>query len=216
MNKSLFWVALSAAFSVFIGYEYGIVDCIKYIACYGAELSLSLDNLLMFYVIFKYFKLDKEKQKHYLTIGIWSALFLRAIVVVSGSYLLQKFSWLSYVFAAFLLYSGIPIIFDKQNEDKEPKALIDFVNKYFPWLSITALIIGVIEITDLMFAMDSIPVSLGITKNPLIVFAANAFAIMGLRSMYFLMLDMIERFVYIEKIVAVILIATGIKFIIWG
>lgn len=216
MNKSFLWVALSAAFSLWVGYEFGLAESLTYLLCYSTEMALSLDNLLMFYIIFKYFNLNKEQQKTALNIGIVSAIILRAIMIFSGSILVHKYEWLSYFFAAFLFYSAWKILFLSDYGNQEPKKLISFIKKLIPTLSVMALAIAVIEITDIVFAMDSIPASLGITKNPLIIWSANIFAIIGLRSLYFLMLNMIERFVYLEKIIACILICTGIKFIIGG
>lgn len=216
-NKYWIWVALTAALAVLVFSNYGIVMGLQFVGCYITEQALSLDNLLMFYIIFKFFGVDKEEQNRLLTIGIWSAALLRFVMIFAGAFLLSNFHWLSYVFASFLVYSGLKIMLFSDNDgDKEPVKLNNFLKQYAPWLSLSAVIIAIIEITDVIFAVDSIPASFGITTNPYIVYPANLLAILGLRALYFVMVKAIEKYTYLDKVVAFILVGTGVKFFIWG
>ena len=215
-NKYWIWVALTAILTVLVFCNYGMVMGLQFIGCYITEQALSLDNLLMFYIIFKFFGVNQHEQKRLLTIGIWSAAALRFVMIFAGAFLLNNFHWLSYVFASFLVYSGLKIMLFEDGDAKEPVKLNNFLRDYAPWLSLSAIIIAIIEITDVIFAVDSIPASFGITTNPYIVYPANLLAILGLRSLYFIMVKAIEKYTYLDKIVAFILIGTGIKFFIWG
>lgn len=213
ISRTLFWVSLSFLFGGFIYYQYGMQTASQYFACYGIEKLLSLDNLLMFYVIFKYFEVTPSKQKRLLNIGVISSFILRGIMIFSGGYLLHKLPWLSYAFAAFLAYSAWQLVFGREDSanDNEPNAVIRFCDNWLPSLSRAAFIIAVTELTDVLFALDSIPAAFGITTNPLIIYSANLFAILGLRSMYFVMLDIIPRFVWLEKIIAIVLVFVALK-----
>ncbi len=213
LSWALFWVSLSAIFSGYLYVAFGAQTALIYLACYGIEKMLSLDNLLMFYVIFKYFDVLPYKQRIALNIGLISSFILRGLMIFSGGFLVNKYYWLSYVFGAFLVYSAGGLLLQKDDEN-EPKSVINFVGKWMPWLSLFGVVIATIELTDVLFALDSIPASFGVTRDPLIIYSANIFAILGLRSLYFVMLDMIERFTYLDKIVAVILGCVGIKMII--
>lgn len=214
LSWTLFWVSLSAIFCGYLSITFSPEVALTYAACYGVEKLLSLDNLLMFYVIFRYFEVLPSKQRIALNIGIVSSFVLRGLMIFSGGFLVNHFHWLSYFFGAFLIWSSIGLLGSNNDESNEPNKIINFVRKYMPWLSIFGMVIAIVELTDVMFALDSIPASFGITSNPLIIYSANIFAILGLRSLYFLMLDMIERFKYLDKIVAVILSGVGIKMII--
>ncbi len=161
--------------------------------------------------------MDEKHQNKALNIGVFTAFIIRGIIIFSGGILLQNYSFISYFFAAFLIYSAVKIFFiNEDDSNKEPTKIINFIRRFLPGFSVLGIAIGVIELTDIMFAMDSIPASLGITHSTLIIYSANIFAILGLRSLYFVMLDMIHRFKYLEKIVGIILLGTGIKFLIGG
>ena len=132
---------------------------------------------------------------------------------------MQKYQWTSYIFGLFLMYSADKLYRQKDDGNNEPSGVINFVRKWMPCLPVFGMVIAIIELTDVMFAMDSIPASFGITTNPLIIYSANIFAILGLRSLYFVMLDMIERFTWLNKVVAVVLGCVGLKMVIqtyWG
>ena len=213
LSWAFFWVSLSAIFSGYLYVAFGAQTALTYLACYGVEKMLSLDNLLMFYVIFKYFEVLPSKQRIALNIGIISSFILRGLMIFSGGFLVNKYHWLSYVFGTFLVYSAGGLLLQK-DEENEPKSVINFVGKWMPWLSMFGVVIATIELTDVLFALDSIPASFGVTSNPLIIYTSNIFSILGLRSLHFVILDVIERFAYLDKIIAVILGCVGIKMIV--
>lgn len=214
LSWTLFWVSLSAVFCGYLSIVYGSKIAVTYAVCYGIEKLLSLDNLLMFYVIFRYFEVLPSKQRLALNIGIISSFILRGIMIFSGGFLINKYHWLSYLFGVFLVLSGGQLFQQESDQPEEPAGVINFVRKWLPWLSTFGVIIAIIELTDVMFALDSIPASFGVTNNPLIIYSANIFAILGLRSLYFVMLDLIERFKYLDKIVGVVLGLVGLKMVI--
>ena len=207
-NKVLFWIAASLLFSVVMFSQFGPLTGTKYLATYAIEMLLSFDNLLMFYVIFKFFGLSEQEQAKALRIGIISAFAMRFIMIFGGSILLQQFHWLSYGFGAFLIWSAYKMLKGGDEDDDAPIKVINFFQTHTP-LSKLGVVIGVIEVTDIMFALDSVPASFGITWNPLIIYSANLFAIMGLRAMYFVMLELIENFSWLEKVIAIILMGVG-------
>lgn len=209
------WISESLLFAAFLAHNYSYDTAITYLTVYGIEKALSFDNLLMFYVIFKYFNLSERLQQRALTIGLISSFILRAALIFPCSLALNKFSWLNYLFAAFIAYSGVMLFKGSQDDEREPKKLIAFIKQHWPKLSILGLAIGVIEITDLMFALDSIPASFLITNNPLIIYSANIFAILGLRSMYFSIAKLINKFAWMEKLIASILIFIGLRGLLW-
>lgn len=210
MNKrkylfySLLWVAVALGAIPYIYQCFGTIAAFQYLSCYAAEKLLSIDNLVMFYVIFTYFKISKEDQRRCLNIGIFSALIMRFVFIFTGSWLINAFHWLNYAFGAFLLYSSWCLFFTS-DEDNNSESLIARVQKLSPVLSKMAIVITCIEVADILFAFDSVPASFGITSNPLIIFIANVFAILGLRSMYFLILDYIERFTWLNKFCGIVL-----------
>jgi tellurite resistance protein TerC len=218
-KKALFmtgiWIALSGLFSAFLCVHYGAEVCFTYLTCYTVEKLLSFDNLLMFYVIFKYFSVSEKEQNRALNIGIISSFVMRASLIFPGTILIQKFHWLTYFFAAFLIYSSVKIFIDSEEDEGEeiPEFIIK-TTKLIPFLTRLGLVIAVIEVADLLFALDSIPVAFGITSNSLIIYSANIFAILGLRSMYFVMRNLIQKFTYLESGIAVILGLTGVKMLI--
>ncbi len=208
---SLLWLSLSILFGVYLFEHVGFVISAKFFACYLIEKLLSMDNLLMFYVIFKYFGFNQQEQRRALNIGLISAFAIRGLFIFAGGYVLQTSPWISYLFASFLICSGIKLYLKKDDADNEPKTMVYFVRSKFPRLSIFACAIVVIELTDIMFSFDSIPASFGITTNPFIVFSANVFALLGLRSLYFVMLNLIEKLTWLEKVISVLLTGVGIK-----
>jgi len=208
MNKVFLCIFASIAFSLYLLSAFGWMVCGKYLSVYTIEMLLSFDNLMMFYLIFKFFKIDADQQRSFLNIGIWSAFILRFMMICFGAVLLSKFHWLMYGFGIFLIYSASHMFIGDDNDDEAPEKVIKFFSKY---LSPKWVVIGVIEFTDVMFALDSIPASFGITWNPLIIFSANVFALCGLRALYFVMLKMVDKFSYLEKGIAIILALVGVK-----
>ena len=223
------WIALAAAFAILLVFWRGHVPALQFVTGYVIELSLSVDNLFVFLVIFRYFKVPDEQQHRVLFWGILGALIMRALFILAGVSLIRRFEWITYIFGAFLVYSGFKLMRQGETEihpERNPVLRLfrkafpvtkDYVGgKFFvrkPGLYATPLFIVllVIETTDVLFAVDSIPAVLAITLNAFIVYTSNVFAILGLRSMYFALAGMMEVFDYLHYGLSVVLIFIGAK-----
>ncbi len=238
------WVSLSFLFSgvIYWLYSSGNIDnvegltptdaTIKYITGYLIELSLSIDNIFVIAVIFSSFHIPQEYQHRVLFWGILGAIVFRALMIFFGVALINKFSFTTYIFGAFLLFTAFKMLFSKE-EKFNPKNSFIYRNlrkvmpitthmqgqKFFIKLrhitAATPLFIAliVIEFTDILFALDSVPAILAITSDPFLVFSSNIFAILGLRSMYFFLANMLDRFSYLKYSLVAILCFVGIKLI---
>jgi tellurite resistance protein TerC len=223
------WIALAAIFAVIIFFWHGRTPALEFATGYVIELSLSVDNLFVFLLIFRFFRVPAIHQHKVLFWGILGALIMRAVFIAAGVGLIVRFHWIIYVFGAFLVYSGIKLFFQKEAEihpEKNPILRLfrrwvpvtkDYVgSKFFvrsPGLYATPLFIVllVVETTDLLFAVDSIPAILAITRDAFIVYTSNVFAILGLRSMYFALAGMMEMFRYLHYGLSLVLIFVGAK-----
>jgi tellurite resistance protein TerC len=223
------WVALAAIFAVVILFWHGRAPALEFVTGYVIELSLSVDNLFVFLLIFRFFQVPAIHQHKVLFWGILGALVMRAIFIAAGVGLILRFHWIIYVFGAFLVYSGIKLFFQGEAEihpEKNPVLRLfrrwvpvtkDYVgNKFFvrnPGLFATPLfvVLLVVETTDLLFAVDSIPAILAITRDAFIVYTSNVFAILGLRSMYFALAGMMEMFRYLHYGLSLVLVFVGAK-----
>ncbi len=230
---SAIWIALAISFGIFIYFYTGIDMAIEYITAYSIELSLSIDNVFIFIIIFKYFKIDSKYQHKVLFIGVLSAIIFRLIMIIFGLYIIQMFEWLFLPFGLILIYSGykLPKIEENQSDSLQNNFILKFIKKRFNYsnsqsngnlyfykngkLFITplALALLVIEKADLVFALDSIPAVLAITKNSFIAFSSNILAILGLRSMYFIMANAVQKFQYLKHGIGYMLTYIGIKMI---
>ena len=226
------WVGLAAAFAVLVYFWHGRTASLEFATGYLIELSLSIDNLFVFLVIFRYFRIPAELQHRVLFWGILGALITRGIFILAGVSLIQRFHWLIYVFGALLVYSGIKLLRQGDEEvDPERNPVLrlfrkwvpvtdDYVGEQFwvrqPGLYATPLVVVllVVETTDIVFAVDSIPAVLAITLNAFIVYTSNVFAILGLRSMYFAVSGMMEWFEYLHYGLSVVLILIGAKMLV--
>ena len=204
---------------------------IKYITGYLIELSLSADNIFVIAIIFSSFKIPQKFQHRVLFWGILGAIFFRGLMIFLGVALINKFDWITYVFGGFLIFTALKMLFTKEEEDFNPKdsKVYKIIGKIFPIKHeihgqkffvrenginyVTPLFIAliVIELMDVIFAVDSVPAILAITADPFLVFSSNIFAILGLRSMYFFLANMLEKFSYIEYSLIAILTFVGIK-----
>lgn len=204
---------------------------IKFITGYLIELSLSVDNIFVIAVIFSAFKIPKKYQHRVLFWGILGAIVFRGIMIYFGVLLINKFAWTTYIFGAFLIYTAMRMLFDSEDEKFEPKksfvykslkkvvAVSNHIDKEHFFVQrrhITAatplfVALVVIEVMDVVFALDSVPAILAITSDPFLVFSSNIFAILGLRSMYFFLANMLERFSYLEYSLIAILTFVGLK-----
>ena len=209
---TIFYVSAAIAF----GYSLGVWSTTQargeFFAGWITEYSLSVDNLFIFILILARFKIEKTKQQLVLLIGIIMALILRGIFIALGSAAISRFSWVFYIFGAFLLFTAYKLISESgEKEWKEGKLITWFRKKGASPLTI---VLVAIAFTDLIFALDSIPAIFGLTKDPYIVFTANAFALMGLRQLYFLLGGLMNKLIYLTQGLAIILGFIGIKLII--
>jgi tellurite resistance protein TerC len=229
LGYSIMWIALAAVFAVIVFFWHGRRPALEFVTGYVIELSLSVDNLFVFLLIFRYFKVPAANQHKVLFWGILGALVMRAVFILAGVGLIHRFEWIVYVFGLLLVYSGFKLMFQGEAEihpEKNPVLRLfrrfmpvtkDYEgSKFFvrqPGLYATPLFIVllVVETTDLLFAVDSIPAILAITLNAFIVYTSNVFAIMGLRSMYFALAGMMELFHYLHYGLSIVLIFVGAK-----
>ena len=203
---------------------------LEFFTGYIIELSLSFDNVFVIAMLFAYFKIPQQYQHRVLFWGILGALISRGAMIITGAALVQKFDWIMYIFGALLIFSALKMIFGKENEfDADKNKLVRLVrkvcpiskefdgNKFFTRIdgkrALTPLMVAliVIEATDILFAVDSIPAIFVITKDPFIVITSNVFAILGLRSMYFVLVSMLNKFRYLQKSLIILLLFIGVK-----
>ncbi len=230
---SVFWVVLSLLFNLFIYFEFGRDRAVEFFTGYLIEKSLSVDNLFVFVLIFSYFKVPASFQHRILFWGILGALVMRAALISVGSILISQFAWMIYVFGAFLIFTGIRMAFEKEGSiEVEANPLIRLVRRWFPitheydghkfFTRVGARTMGtpllivllMVESTDVIFALDSIPAIFAITKEPFIVYTSNIFAILGLRALYFLLANVIDKFHFLKYGLAVVLTFIGAKMVV--
>lgn len=245
LYQSIFWVAISAAFGYLIyiegPYEHlvagkvetlsGSDAAVLYFSAYLTEKALSVDNIFVILLILKYFKVKEEYFHKVLFWGILGAIVFRAVFIFVGAYLIHQFHWLLYIFGVFLIYSGIRIYFEDDDEKIEPEKnpIMKFCRRYLPitkedvdgkfivrragklMFTPLFLVIVLIETTDLIFAVDSIPAAFAITQNEFLIYTSNIFAVMGLRAMFFLLAGIIDRFYLLQKGLSIILFFIGAK-----
>ncbi len=227
---TLVWVGLAMAFNVGVWYFLGSAKALEFFTGYIIEESLSVDNLFVFIMIFSYFKVARAHQPKILKWGIIGALVLRGIFIVVGIELIERFHWMVYVFGAVLIYTGYKMAFGGDEEiQPEHNPLVRLARRFIPitkrargdhffikrrgiWAATPLfLTLIVVESSDLIFAVDSIPAVLAVTHDPFIVYSSNVFAIMGLRSLYYLLAHVMEMFVHLKLGVSVILAFVGGK-----
>ena len=216
MKEASIWTAFYVGSAIIFGYSLGEWSepqaRNEFFAGWITEYSLSVDNLFIFILILARFQIDKKKQQLVLLAGIVMALVLRGIFIAIGAAAIERYSWVFYIFGAFLIYTSYKLfIEDGEKEWKEGKFIL--------WLrkrgaSSLTIVLVAIALTDLIFALDSIPAIFGLTKDPYIVFTANVFALMGLRQLYFLIGGLMKRLIYLTKGLSLILGFIGVKLII--
>lgn len=230
---SAIWIGLALLFNLGIYYYFGKVRAIEFLTGYIIEKSLSVDNIFVFVLIFSAFAVPAAYQHRVLFWGIIGALIMRAIFIFAGVALINKFHWIIYIFGIFLLYTGIKIAINKGTKiNVENNRMLNLFRKYFPvtnnyhgskfitridgkkFATPLMLVLILVETTDLIFAVDSIPAILAITDNPFIVYTSNVFAILGLRSLYFALAGILKYFHYLHYGLAAILVFVGIKMLI--
>lgn len=232
MLWSLFWIALSLVFNAGVYFYLGPKKGVEFLTGYLIEKSLSVDNLFVFLMIFSYFSVPGKYQHRVLFWGILGALIMRAIFIFSGVGLLNRFNWLVYVFGAFLIFSGYKMAVQKGKKiDPEKNPLLSFIRRRVPvtpgyegnrfivvrnkkrMITPLVIVLVMIETTDLVFAVDSIPAILAITRDPFIVYSSNVMAILGLRALYSALAGVMKLFHYLHYGLSAILVFVGAKMI---
>ena len=226
---SAVWVSLALAFNGFIYWQFGSFKAKEFITGYVIELTLSVDNLFVFLLIFGYFKVPKKYQHRVLFWGILMALVLRLVMILAGVELVNSFHWLLYLFGAFLIYTGIKMFGEDEAFEPEDSAVVKFATRFIRISrhyegenflvkldgkttgTLLLLVLIVINMVDIVFAVDSIPAILGITTDRFIVYTSNIFAILGLRTFYFLLADLADRFHLLKYGLGFILSFIGLK-----
>lgn len=227
------WVALALAFNVGVYFWQGKEVAVQFLTGYVVEKSLSIDNIFVFLQVFAYFSVPAKYQHKILFWGVLGAIVMRAIFILVGVVLISKFHWIIYIFGAFLVITGIKMALSKNKEiHPEKNPLLKLLKRFIPLTSDyegghffvkrngmvlatpLVLVLIVIETTDVIFAVDSIPAILAITTDPFIVYSSNLFAIMGLRALFFALAGVIKRFYYIHYGLAAILAFVGVKMLV--
>ena len=229
MIWSVVWIAMAGGFAVLVFFWHGHKPALEFVTGYVIELSLSVDNLFVFLLIFRYFKVSPAHQHRVLFWGIIGALLMRALFILLGVGLIRRFEWITYFFGALLLFSGIKLFFQEESEiHPEKNPVLKIIRKLVPvtkdyeggkffvrraglYATPLFVVLIVVETTDVAFAVDSIPAILAITLNAFIVYTSNVFAIMGLRSMYFALAGLMEMFRYLHYGLALVLSFIGVK-----
>ena len=236
--QSLFWVSISVAYGILIYFnvddEFAGDTTLLYFSAYVTEKSLSVDNIFVILLILKFFQIEEKYFHRILFWGVLGAIVFRAIFIFTGTWVVHNFEWILYIFGLFLLYSGFKIYMQtgETQIDPDKSPVTKFVKKYFPVTTkqvggdfihiengkryITPLLIALIsiEVTDLIFAVDSIPAAFAITQDSFIIYTSNIFAVMGLRAMFFLLSSVLRKFHLLEKGLAIVLAFIGIKMLI--
>jgi len=226
---TLFWVGLAVGFGVLIRFTEGSQKALEFATGYVIEESLSMDNLFIFLLIFRYFKVPDEHQHKVLFWGILGALLMRGVFIMAGVGLIHRFTWITYAFGALLVYSGLKLLRQGETEiHPEKNPVLRLFRRTFPvtkeyvggqfftrrdglYATPLLVVLLVVETGDVLFAVDSIPAVLAITLNAFIVYTSNVFAILGLRSMYFALAGMMDLFHYLHYGLSVVLIFIGLK-----
>ena len=227
---SSIWILLALLFDLFVFFEFGKTKALEFFTGYVIEYSLSVDNIFIFILIFSYFAVNTRYQHKILFWGILGALIMRGIFIFAGVALINRFEWIVVIFGGFLLFTGIKMLFQKETEvnpDKNP--IIKFFRRFLPVTQTLHgdkllivenrrllatplfLVLVIIESSDLIFAVDSIPAILAISKSTFIVYTSNIFAILGLRSLYFAVSGMMSYFRYLRVGLSFVLIFVGLK-----
>ena len=230
---SAFWIILSLCFNGLVYMWFGGATALEFLTGYVIEKSLSIDNIFVFLVILSYFSVAPAYQHRVLFWGIIGALITRAIFILGGAWILHQFHWVEYIFGAFLIFTGIRLMLQGEVEvHPEKNPVLRFAKKFLPvtneyhgakvWIKQGAkwvatplfLVLLVIEATDVVFAIDSIPAIFAITKDPFIVYTSNIFAILGLRALYFLLAGLMRKLEYLTVGLSLVLVFVGTKMLI--
>lgn len=231
LYQTLFWVALALAFFVFMWVEKGESLALQYLSGYLMEWSLSIDNIFVFIIIFSAFSVKEKYYGRVLLIGILMAIIFRVIFITVGVALVEEFHWILYLFGAFLVFTGYKMYTATEDEEFKPQdsKIYRFMKKFLPLVphdgegkyrivengkpAYTTLFVVVIMLAaiDLVFALDSIPAVMGISQDKLVIYTSNIFAVLGLRSLFFLLRGAVSKFDYLQQGIAIVLVFIGLK-----
>jgi tellurite resistance protein TerC len=229
--QTFFWVALAMAFGVFIYVYNGEQKALEYLSAYLMEWSLSIDNIFVFILIFSFLSIREIFFGRVLLIGILLAVLFRIIFITAGIELVSRFTWLLYLFGAILIYTGLTMFFAKKEEtgDLEKNRVYRFLKRFLPliaedgngkltirrdgrkYYTTIFVVIMLLASTDIVFALDSIPAVFGITQDRLVIYTSNIFAVLGLRSLFFLLRGAVDKFRFLQKGIATVLVFVGLK-----
>lgn len=232
---SVVWILLAMAFAGVVFWKTNRQTGLEFLTGYVIELSLSVDNLFVFLLIFSYFRVPSKYQHRVLFWGVLGALVMRMTMIGIGAALVDRFHWVLYAFGLFLIYTGFKMFRqDEGSQNPEENVIVRFVTRYIPVTrhydgknfftqvegrrmgTLLLLVLVIVEVSDLVFAVDSIPAIFGITTNPFIVYTSNVFAILGLRSLYFLLAGVVEKFHYLKVGLSIVLTFVGVKMLAEG
>ncbi len=234
LYQTSFWIGLALAYGVFVLYTEGKITAVEYISAYLMEWSLSIDNIFVFILIFSFFGIHKEYYGRVLLIGILMAIIFRIIFITIGIALVANFGWILYIFGAFLIFTGVKMFFVEQDNEYDPgknkvyvllQKLLPLTNedaegkftkiikgkKFFTMLFVVVILLAT---TDIVFALDSIPAVFAITQNKMVIYTSNIFAVLGLRSLFFLLKGAVSKFDYLQQGIAIVLVFIGVKMLI--
>lgn len=229
--QTIFWVSLSLSFCLFLFFENGKIQALEYLSAYLMEWSLSIDNIFVFILIFSAFNVKEIHYGRSLMIGILLAIVLRIIFITVGVALVEKFHWLLYIFGVFLIYTGYKMFAAREEEEFDPHTspVYKWMKKVFPLVphdgngkylvredgkkkyTILFVVVVMLAAIDIVFALDSIPAVMGITQDRLVIYTSNIFAVLGLRSLFFLLRGAVSKFDYLQQGIAIVLIFIGLK-----
>ena len=232
--QTSFWISLALAYGIFVLFTHGKTLALEYVSAYLMEWSLSIDNIFVFILIFSFFGIHKEYFGRVLLLGILMAIVFRIIFITIGIALVANFGWILYIFGAFLVFTGVKMFFVEQDDEFDPsknKIYIllqkiipithedaggKFTKKIMGKKHYTMLFVVVILLatTDIVFALDSIPAVFAITQNKMVIYTSNIFAVLGLRSLFFLLKGAVSKFDYLQQGIAIVLVFIGVKMLI--
>ena len=227
---STIWISLAAMFAAFIFYQFGRTRGLEFVTGYLIELSLSIDNLFVFILLFSYFRVPDKYQHRVLFWGVLGALLMRISMILIGAELIEQFHWINYLFGVFLVYTGMKMLRENEGEiEPASNPVIKLITRHVPIVhryeedkfftvtngkktgTLLLLVLIIVEVTDLLFAVDSIPAIFAVTSDRFILYTSNVFAILGLRSLFFLLAQVMQKFEYLRVGLAVVLAFIGIK-----
>ncbi len=234
LYQTLFWVSLAMAFFGFMWWSEGSQMALEYLSAYLMEWSLSIDNIFVFILIFTFFKIHSDHYARALLIGILMAIVFRVVFITVGVALVENFHWVLYIFGVILVITGVKIFTTKESHDYNPvdNPVYRFINRFFPiihedisgklvvkrngkrYYTNMFVVIIMLATTDIVFALDSIPAVFAISQERIVIYTSNIFAVLGLRSLFFLLRGAVTKFQYLQQGIAIVLIFIGLKMLV--